>query len=402
MSSNIAEQRIHFLDNLRAIAMLLGVVFHAAMAYTPLLKTVLPTAGPEQSVALDVFAWFTHLWRMPLFFLVSGFFAVLLIHLRGVGGFLKNRALRIAAPLIVFLPVVTLMFIASIGWALESVEHPSIMLAQIRVMIAEGTATPPPASTAHLWFLFNLCLFCLTVVPLVKLNVLEGRWANRMLEPKWLLTLAPLLIFPALASQQTPHPAPEKLYPELWSFGFYGVFFLVGGLLYGRLEALNQYERLTTPLFVVSCLLFVVIYQAISSETLTPDQILASGHVVMSYTHLLTTLLSSVVAVYVTVCCLVWGRKLLAFKNTAMRYIADASYWIYIVHLPIIFTAQYIMLDVDWGVWPEFLISTAAGFGIGLVTYALFVRWTPIGLLLNGRRVPLRQKPKGVRWDQPQ
>ena len=42
----------------------------------------------------------------------------------------------------------------------------------------------------------------------------------------------PLLVVPALATQPTPHPAPEQFELKLWSFGFYGIFFLIGNRVY--------------------------------------------------------------------------------------------------------------------------------------------------------------------------
>ena len=50
--------RFHYMDNLRALAMLSGVVFHAALAYSPLLHPYFPTADRAQSPALDWCIWF--------------------------------------------------------------------------------------------------------------------------------------------------------------------------------------------------------------------------------------------------------------------------------------------------------------------------------------------------------
>ena len=71
-----AEDRLHYMDHLRALAMLAGVLFHAALAYSPLMSGVFPTADRQNSVWVDVVVWGLHLVRMPLFFFVAGFFAV--------------------------------------------------------------------------------------------------------------------------------------------------------------------------------------------------------------------------------------------------------------------------------------------------------------------------------------
>ena len=98
--------RFHYMDNLRALAMLSGVVFHAALAYSPLLHPYFPTADRAQSPVIDGCIWFLHLFRMPLFFLVAGFFAAMLLRKRGMGGMFVNRLRRIALPLVIFCPLV--------------------------------------------------------------------------------------------------------------------------------------------------------------------------------------------------------------------------------------------------------------------------------------------------------
>ncbi len=62
------QQRLHYLDNLRALAMIAGVFFHAALAYSPMLNSYWLSADSQQSPLVDVVGFFMHLFRMPLFF----------------------------------------------------------------------------------------------------------------------------------------------------------------------------------------------------------------------------------------------------------------------------------------------------------------------------------------------
>ena len=68
------HERIHYLDNLRALAMFAGVLFHASLAYSPLMHPFWVTADRGQWVGVDIAVWFLHLFRMPLFFVIAGFF----------------------------------------------------------------------------------------------------------------------------------------------------------------------------------------------------------------------------------------------------------------------------------------------------------------------------------------
>jgi glucan biosynthesis protein C len=64
-------ERIHYLDNLRALAMLLGVFLHGALAYANPTQIVWLVTDPQSSVLLDATFNFIHLFRMALFFLIS-------------------------------------------------------------------------------------------------------------------------------------------------------------------------------------------------------------------------------------------------------------------------------------------------------------------------------------------
>ena len=151
-----SHSRVHYMDNLRAFAILLGIFFHAALAYSPTLNQIWITASLENSVIVDFIAFFSHSFRMPLFFLIAGFFAALLIQKKGLGAMLKNRLLRITLPFAIFLPLVILAFLVLIGLAMESVQAKSPLLGFISMMALSPDAPDPPLTTTHLWFLYQL------------------------------------------------------------------------------------------------------------------------------------------------------------------------------------------------------------------------------------------------------
>ena len=89
--------RRHDLDALRAIAMLLGIVLHAALSFAPIPWTVQDT---QQSEFYYILFSFIHGFRMPLFFVVSGFFTAMLWRKRGLASLLKHRFMRIFLPMV--------------------------------------------------------------------------------------------------------------------------------------------------------------------------------------------------------------------------------------------------------------------------------------------------------------
>ncbi|MCK5750346.1 MAG: acyltransferase family protein, partial [Oricola sp.] len=173
-----AGERLHALDAARAGALLLGVVFHATMAYLP---------GPsfwfvqdDTAPAMALIFYVSHIFRMSLFFLLAGFFARMMLHRKGTGGFVANRAKRILLPLVVGWPVV---FVAII----------SCFIYGFTQSVPAGTEPPPtPPMTAqnfpltHLWFLYVLLMFYAAALVLRGLVVAvdrKGRLREGVVDP---------------------------------------------------------------------------------------------------------------------------------------------------------------------------------------------------------------------------
>jgi ABC-type multidrug transport system ATPase subunit len=82
------------------------------------------------------------------------------------------------------------------------------------------------------------------------------------------------------------------------------------------------------------------------------------------------------------------ATRFMSSGNATVRYVADASYWIYLVHLPIVAAFQVMVgrLPLHWSV--KFPLILVASFAVLFLTYRYLVRSTFIGQLLNGRRQP--------------
>ena len=110
--------RRHDLDALRAFAMFLGVLLHAALSFTGSPWII---RDSRSAPWLGVLTTGVHGFRMELFFLVSGFFTAMLCRRRGVAGMLKNRALRILIPCLLGLATIQPLT----GWVIGKVNPPA-------------------------------------------------------------------------------------------------------------------------------------------------------------------------------------------------------------------------------------------------------------------------------------
>lgn len=96
-SARRGGEREYHLDALRSILMVMGVFLHASYLY----------AAQEPWLVKDndssrLLLWVNHgihFFRIPCFFILSGFFAQMLLDRQGKGGFLRTRMKRLALPL---------------------------------------------------------------------------------------------------------------------------------------------------------------------------------------------------------------------------------------------------------------------------------------------------------------
>jgi glucans biosynthesis protein C len=378
------QNRISQLDNLRALAMLLGIIFHASMAYSPLLAPILPTADPVNAHWVDVLMWFSHLFRMPLFFMLSGYFCALLVVRHGVDGMLKNRAMRIGLVLLVALPLVLYLFNVGVEYALANVQNLSPMLQFIE---AAPNANPAPISTTHLWFLYYLLLLSLVYWCLAKLELIDALGAFCTLHKK---TSAALLITTAtlaLLSVPAPHPAPESVLPQFWALAFYGCFFALGQMVFRQadlMKALNRYlwhgVVLALVIYAAGCAWFAMHFYALS-----PQQKFA--YVTAPYLqswHWPLAALAALVSITASIVCWLAAERWLTRTFGVFRTLTEASYWIYVWHLPVLFFIQYCLLDQQWPALLKFAFACAMTVGVCWLSF-LPLRKTAVGRLLGAR-----------------
>ena len=132
----LEKKRFHDLDALRACAMLLGIVLHGILAfgepgwagYAPQndihwdvpavignAAAVVGAEAPEKFSPYNVCFAAIHGFRMPLFFVVSGFFTAMLWRTRGIKELLKHRAKRIVLPMVIFTPIAWITILGGMG-----------------------------------------------------------------------------------------------------------------------------------------------------------------------------------------------------------------------------------------------------------------------------------------------
>ncbi len=121
-TENASLARRSDLDALRAVAMLLGIVLHATLSFFPSFWAV---SDRQQNAALGVVFFALHGFRMPVFFVMSGFFSAMLLHRRGRGALVTHRFRRVFLPLLLGMVTIVPLTNWSYYFALSSASRHS-------------------------------------------------------------------------------------------------------------------------------------------------------------------------------------------------------------------------------------------------------------------------------------
>lgn len=377
------SQRIYYLDNLRAMAMLLGVFLHSALAYAQPAQNVWLATDSNASVPLDASIWFIHLFRMGLFFLLSGYFAKLVIERKGLRHFLWNRCMRIVVPFLLFYPFLLAAMTVVIVFSLSYLVVPRGLMGLIAAAIKDssGAQKREPLTTMHLWFLYYLMAF--SAIGALLRNVKQLQLETLFRHSKWLY-LCPLILIPGALAAGAPMPAPESFTPQWWPFAFYGLFYVAGWQLFGRTQFLDSWRPYVWHVAALCMLLFVPYYMLM--PVLDLSIIVAGTPSQVFWIRLLEASLTAYLSVLLTITSLLLGQRYLAGKSPFLSFVADSSYWVYLLHLPIVLFLQTLLVPMALPWWLKFSMVLVGTMIPCMATYLVFVRYTPLGWLLHGKR----------------
>jgi len=342
--------------------MLLGIVLHAALFFMPdaWSKAYSAEGYPAEVSGIYTLLFFAiHGFRMPVFFLLSGFFTALLWQRRGLRQLAIQRLKRIGLPLAIgaftVIPITTFTFL----WAFD-VEEASLFWWPFIWL----------STLSHLWFLWFLLWLCAGFILAAKLGI---KFSHPVI---WWLAI-PLTLVPQLLMHE-PVFGPDTsdgLFFNPIVLAYYVPFFVFGAFLYQRdIQVSRWWTLVLLPALTVVLFGGLALLYDIKENWAKP--------------------LSDVfqVAFAWLMCFGLMGlfRLIAARERSWVRYLSDASYWLYLWHLALIVIAFELL--VDWRVSVHFKFT---GMVVGvtvilLVVYQFGVRYTPIGTMLNGKRTRRR------------
>lgn len=386
MTDTLNQSRLHGLDFLRAIMMMLGVVLHAAQMYMASGIAVDYYLDSAQSYSMDATLIIINTFRIPTFFLLSGFFTAMLVARRGTMEMIKNRWKRIVLPFLIFLPIMALVM----GF-LKIVSVNIQQTGQFGLDIGLITNTTRMINNTHnLWFVYYLMMFFVTVIFLLWVqNHLSTSFRNRISKvlgsismTNWFTLLGFGILIGLLGSAKGGGRVSASLsfVPSALVYCNFGLCFLFGWLLFYRQQDIKKMEGRAWLNMTLAwiCLIFAFInYFVLMGD---PD-----GHTMIHLTLSISTGLSVVffMVSFVGLFSRYYGKY-----KARLRYLADSAYWVYLFHGSVLVILALLLSAWDVPAELKFLVVSSGTMLICLVTYHYWVRATRIGALLNGRKYP--------------
>jgi len=377
--------RIYAFDHLRTTMTVMILVYHACLTYIVTdLGVIWPFKDPSgTSLVFDILMAFFTCLVMPVFFVMSGFMASLLSSARGVSAMLKNRLNRIGYPLLIGLVILfPLTVIATFYLKFSIAGDGTPLLSAVNKLYADHFEWRN-LRPIHLWFLYYLFLFCLGAAAII--TVLRKRFpqAAVIIKQKFAAvysTKASPLLFAALNFVLLAIRKKDAIEtPGTFSINFtvlitYALFFAFGWMLYYEKDRFKHFQKGWLFYGIVGYLFFNI-------------KLLIFG--IPGLNHLKWGIYALGASNAIALWFLLYGFIgffLKYFNNYSARgrYLSNASYWIYLVHFPMVFFLQAAFININLSVYLKFTLVVVISLALSMLSYHYLVRDRFIGRFLNG------------------
>lgn len=380
------SQRYHSIDNLRA-GMISVVMFgHALLPYVTVPRRF---KDADTHLAFDVVAIFLYSFAMPVFFVTAGFAAALLFQRRGMRGVVRSRFQTIFLPLLgaylLLSPLTRGAYAFATAASTSGSIHAGIDVLQLGNWIRWGPAY-------HLWFLVSLLLFTALAMGLRwgLLRIIGSRASQVLLTIRGLLAsrwrstamalIAACAMVPAYALAEG---GAASLTMQLTGFAY----FVFGWLIYLNRDLLPTFRPGAWQEFVIALMVLPIAAWSTRERLIAPQD---ADLVVGAIAGISNCVLASCMTVGLLG---VFQGRFDRQPSALGQYVSDASYWIYLIHLPLLIFVAGALSVLPLPALAKYLITVIVVVPIVFASYHFCVRFTRFGGFLKGRQKPPASPP---------
>ncbi|MGJ8605204.1 MAG: acyltransferase family protein [Marivita sp.] len=373
--------RRHELDWYRVLLFALLVPFHVGLGFVDTgLNTYQFLNDDLAGEGMLLFFYWSHSWRIPSLFLISGIGMWFLTSKGATARFMGHRLLRLLVPLVFG----TACLNPFAGYVIGVMSIEGLTVSEF---LTAYYTRPAPWQIMHLWFLLNLAVYTLLCWPIFALrDRIQG------VMPAPIVTLTALVAVSALTLVLL-KPHFEAVRGQTHQFAFYLMFF-VGGYLIGadqdRIMAMlkRMAWRLTAGAGLVFAVQTALLLVVMKTDVDTAILLRTGGWVPAG-------LVPAHAAVYLVIEAVTAWAWCLAALGLACRYLArphryltelnDAVYPIYVLHFPVTLVCLALAVQVSAPWWIAFPAVTVIVYIVTWVLWRGIARLGRVAYLVGGK-----------------
>jgi surface polysaccharide O-acyltransferase-like enzyme len=380
-----AAQITSGLQSLRVLATLLVVAGHSMLAYlnAPLRGTAWHVLDESSCLTFGYLAMATNAFAMPIFFFMAGTSAISACTARGPARFFKHRSSKLIAPAIV--ACVTILPLSYLFWGLGLLVTEQATMHDVLRMKFAPEIQRFAYGPMHLWFLEYLVI--ISGLWAVAWQVGLGRFlqrprviaeCQRVLGSRWapfVIAIPTALVF--LLQPDTMIRMANTFVPDPWRLAHYTIYFIVGAA-WSRGASVDPNLGTRWPLFALA---------AIGLYAFEGSSIVAHATGLLGQEYLTPLCVTHAVFGWCVTLALVEGSIALAgHRSLRTHYWAEASFWIYLFHHPVVAAFQFGLVFVSLPALAKFGVTWLGSVAITLLAYEYLVRYSQVGEWINGVR----------------
>ena len=368
----------------RALAAILVVMIHAAIPYmTTQAPVIWLVHDSAHHVSIDVLIVWTNGFVMPLFFFLAGLSIAKSAMKIPFREFAWQRFRRLGATFllagVLIIPLLVFSWAIGLLWTERLTMENLASLKLPREF--DGYLGP-----MHLWFLEYLLLMCICWSAIARIaqrwsfttRVVQGKWTHGFLgSVSGSLAFAVGTSLILICDVDTPFRLISPFVPDVARTLHYSLFFVAGIWLAGMPQSFTTLRDSATKHLMISAAVFVALcpitFSYFENTLGTSGQWMLVGlQAVFSW-------------------CMVFGflgamMRWCSVRRESIRYVSEASFWLYLSHFPIVCAAQLVVWPMQICAWAKILIVAITGLVASLLLYQYCVRYSWLGAIINGSR----------------
>ncbi len=368
--------------------MMISIVMfgHALLPYLTIPRSF---KDPATHVGFDVVAVFLYGFAMPAFFVTAGFATALIHRRKGTRTLARQRFQFVFLPLLAAYLLISPLTRGAYEFAKHAAISGSLQPGLDILLSGEWIRL---GKAYHLWFLVSLLLYTAMAICLRwgVLRFASGGAAQilsasrRLLASRWRATFLSLFVALGMVPAYVIHGEGATTLPmQLALFGF----FVLGWLLYLHRDLLPTFEHQPWRPIAVALVTLPLAAWSTRERLMSPDE----SQLVIG---VLAGVTNSILGAFMTFGLLGVYQARFSHASALGRYVSDASYWIYLIHLPLLVAVSGTLSVTPLPAVIKYLLTVAIVVPIVVSSYHFGVRSTRFGALLkSGNRRATRRVP---------